>query len=646
MAATALADDTRERIGPQEGPQTEFLQCNADVAFYGGSAGGGKTWALLLEALYDIHRPNFGAVIFRRTMKQVTNEGGLWDTAEELYSKLGATQNKNEHCFTFPSGATVTFAHMQHEKNRIDHQGSQIALACYDELTHFTWKMFSYLSSRSRSMSGANTRIRATMNPDPDHWVRRFIDWWIGDDGFAIPERSGVIRYYILLNDEVIWRATKEELLEEYEDCEPISFTFIRSSVYDNKAMLRENPKYLAFLKSLPYVERCQLLDGNWDVRPSAGTFFQRSNFEIVEAVPPMLATVRAWDQAGTQADQEDPDDPDWSVGAKMGIGVDGYFYILHVERFRKDPRFVDAAIKNTASQDGPLTAIRLTQDPGSAGKALAQSQARMLAGYYVNVETASGDKEHRAKPFSAQAQVGNVRILKGDWNDAFLNELEAFPLGRHDDQVDSASDAFNELTGQGSMIYTTSIHDILVEPFDIPAHWPRIFSIEVDHGRTAALWGAWDKTVDCLYIYTEDAREKVDPAVTVAGVQARGDWIPGVFNPMARGRSKEDGERMLWEYVGFGLKLSQTDNATEAGIKAVQDRLSTGRIKVFKTLDRFGAEYRLYRRDENGKIAEKFDLLMDCLRNIVASYRSIAKHAPVSKGRTRATVGDRTVGY
>lgn len=433
-------------IRPQEGAQERFLRCNADIAFYGGAAGGGKSYAILLEPLYDISNPAFGGVIFRRTTKQVTSEGGLWDTATDLYESLGGKANNQSLSFKFPSGAKVTFAHMEHEKNRLDWQGSQIPLIGFDELTHFTWKQFTYMLSRNRSTSGAKSRIRATLNPDPDHWVRKFIDWYIGDDGFAIPDRSGVVRYFVITGDEIIWADTEAELLELYPKIIPKSFTFISSSVFDNKILLEQDPSYLSNLQALPRVEREQLLDGNWDARATAGMYFKRSDVEVVDALPKLKKQVRAWDQAGSIA-KKDSDDPDYTAGVLMAQGEDDYYYICDVERFRAEGSQVDKRIGNIASFDTKKVRIRLAQDPGQAGKRQAKSQITQLAGYTVRAKPVTGDKETRAKPLSSQWEAGNIKILRGEWNDAFLNEMENFPCAAHDDQVDAAADAFDELT-------------------------------------------------------------------------------------------------------------------------------------------------------------------------------------------------------
>lgn len=405
-----------------------------------------KTFALLLNPLYHVDNGQFGAVTFRRTTKQVRSEGGLWDTAEELYSAIGAKANQQDLHFTWPSGARHTFAHIEHEKNRLDWQGSQIPLVQFDELTHFTWKQFSYMLSRNRSVSGVPGRIRATLNPDPDHWARHFIDWWIDDDGFAIAERSGVVRWFIISGDDVVWADSRDELIERHPGALPKSFTFIKSSLKDNKILMESDPGYLANLQALPRVERAQLLDGNWNIRPSAGMYFQRSDFEIVDAAPPCVKWVRAWDQAGTEK-KKDSDDPDWTAGVKMGKTQDGRYVISHVERFQENPSRVDQRIYNTASADERRTVVRLAQDPGQAGKSQVRAQTAMLSGFTVKSKPVTGDKQTRAKPLSSQVEAGNVMVVRGSWNEDFFRELENFPEGNHDDQVDAASDAFDELS-------------------------------------------------------------------------------------------------------------------------------------------------------------------------------------------------------
>lgn len=184
---------------------------------------------------------------------------------------------------------------------------------------------------------------------------------------------------------------------------------------------------------------------GQYQQRPSprSGGMFQRGDFEIVDAVPAGAMRCRAWDFA---ASKETPGkQPDWTAGLRMAH-VGGVFYIEDVRRDRWTPGDVEKNLKNTASQDGLNVRIRMPQDPGAAGKADAGTKLKLLAGYDVKALPVSGDKATRAKPASAQAEAGNVKLVRGPWNDAFLDEVCTFPNGTFDDQVDAFADALNEL--------------------------------------------------------------------------------------------------------------------------------------------------------------------------------------------------------
>lgn len=434
-------------IKPQPGPQEAFLATSADIAFYGGAAGGGKSFALLLEPLRHLNNPEFGAMIFRRTTKQIRNEGGLWDEALKLYMPLGAEPKDSTLEVNFKTRMRVKFGHIEHEKNIYDHQGGQYPFIGFDEVTHFTEAQFFYLMSRNRSTSGVAGYIRGTMNPDANSWVRHFIDWWIGPDGLAIPERSGVIRWFIRLNEKIIWADTRQELLDEYgADVLPKSFTFISAKLEDNKILMEKDPSYKSNLEALPRVERMRLKDGNWNVQPSAGLYFRRSDFEIVDAVPPNCEAIRYWDRASTEVtDANKSKDPDYTVGLKMlKEPKSGIFYVTHVERFRHSPHKVEQKVLNTARQDGVACAIFIEQDPGSAGVADATNYMHLLEGFNVRANRPTTDKITRSLPVSAAAETGRIKLLRAPWNEEFLKEVENFPEDKHDDQVDTLSGAFN----------------------------------------------------------------------------------------------------------------------------------------------------------------------------------------------------------
>jgi len=431
-----------ERIKPQPGPQMAFLRTPADVAVYGGAAGGGKTFALLLEAARNVGNPRYGGLIFRRTYPQIFAEGGLWDEASNLYPKVGATPVGTE--FRFPSGASVRFSHLQHENNRFDFQGAQIPFIGFDEGTHFTWKQFTYLLGRNRSTCGVPPYIRITCNPDPDHWLREFLDWWIDEDGYPIPKRCGVLRWFTVQGNEVVWGDSKEELLQRYgEDCMPLSATFIAAGLADNPALLQKDPGYRAKLQALPRVERQRLEFGNWDVRESAGELLPRTSIGVLPAAPAKIKRmVRAWDLAATAKGG------DWTVGLLMGLDDEGFAYVLDVVRGQWSEHEVREVIKRTAEQDGKRVRVRLPEDPGQAGKGQASTMVRMLKGYDVVARRMTGSKLTRARPLIAQVQAGNVYLVEGGWNNALLREWDAWSAtdGETDDQVDAGADAYDEL--------------------------------------------------------------------------------------------------------------------------------------------------------------------------------------------------------
>jgi phage terminase large subunit-like protein len=172
---------------------------------------------------------------------------------------------------------------------------------------------------------------------------------------------------------------------------------------------------------------------------------------------------------------------------------------------------------------------------------------------------------------------------------------------------------------GSGA-IYPIKEEDILVEPFPIPAHWPRGYALDVGWNKTACIWGAWDRDTDTVYLVQEHYRGQAEPAIHASAIKSRGTYMEGVIDPAARGRSQMDGTKLIDMYKKEGLKLHLAENAVEAGLYEVWQRLSTGRLKVFTSMSNFRSEYRMYRRDEHGKIVKKNDHLMDTMRYLIMS--------------------------
>jgi hypothetical protein len=216
---------------------------------------------------------------------------------------------------------------------------------------------------------------------------------------------------------------------------------------------------------------------------------------------------------------------------------------------------------------------------------------------------------------------------------------------------VDARSKGIPAL-GAGA-IYPVAEDRILCDPFEIPDFWPRAYALDVGWRCTAALWGAWDRQPDVVYVWAEHKGKESSPAEHAQGIRSKGDWIPGVIDPAARGRNQKDGTRLSDEYVSLGLDLSLADNSVEAGITAVYKRMTSGRLKIFNTCWAFLDEFRLYQRDEKGRIVKANDHLMDCLRYLIMSGMELAidesqaLDMPYNTQYTNANDGkNKTTGY
>jgi phage terminase large subunit-like protein len=450
-----------EKLYPQAGTQETFLGTSADIAIFGGAAGGGKSWSLLVDGLKHRQVKGFNGVIFRRTTKQVRNTGGLWDSATEIYSKLHKAKLNDSFLTIKYEEMKLEFSHLEHEKNKYDWDGAEICYLGFDELQHFTKNQFWYLVGRNRSTCGVKPYIRASCMADADSWVKDLILWWLDSDGqYADKSKSGIIRWFVRIEDTINWFDSKELALEKYPDEKPMSLTFIPSYVTDNKILMERDPLYQSKLRAMNKLERERKERGNWKIKPSAGLYFKRSMFEIIEKedLPPTRRIIRAWDRAASTVTPKSKD-PAWTAGVRISKDSKGIYYIEHVERFRAETGERDTNIKNIAIADGHKVAIGLEQEPGASGKAEVHYLMENLQGYYVLPSPALGSKVVRATPMSSQARIGNIKIVRGYWNDDYITELENFDGDpdpkKKKDQVDASSLGFNLLQG-GAIVEET----------------------------------------------------------------------------------------------------------------------------------------------------------------------------------------------
>ena len=376
---------------------------------YGGAAGGGKSVLLMMAALQYVEYPFYNALIVRRTYNQLTQ---FIDMSHLWLQGTDAHWNEQKKIWRFPSGSTLTFGHMQHEKDKYNYQGKEYHFVGFDELTQFLESQYLYLLSRIRKDKSSiiPNRVLCTANPGGEghEWVKqRFI----------------------------IEGKEKGRL-------------FIPSRLEDNPHIDKED--YERQLAQLPPLEREQLRNGNWDVEPT-GTMFDKTWFKIVEAAPVDLEIVRFWDLAATEDNGKN--DPDWTAGAKVGRSPNGDYYILDIQKVRGTPQTVQALVKQTAMVDGREVIVYMEEEGGSGGKNTIDFYRRfILQGFAFYGKRSTGSKESRAVPLSSTAEAGNVYIVRGTWVNDFLNEINAFPQGSHDDQVDAVVGAFNMINEEESV--------------------------------------------------------------------------------------------------------------------------------------------------------------------------------------------------
>ena len=382
--------------------QLAFLLLDNREALYGGAAGGGKSDALLMGALQYVSRPDYAALLLRRSYTDLALPGALMDRAREWLMPTDARWNDKSKTWTFPSGATISFGYLEQVGAEYRYQSTEFQYIGFDELTQFTENQYRYLFSRLRKRSDVDTplRMRSASNPGGigHEWVKqRFIDSDSVDNGRI----------------------------------------FISARLPDNPHL--DSDSYMQSLQELDPITRRQLLAGDWTAR-QAGGLFRREWFAVVEEAPVWIKkSVRYWDLAATP--KRVGNDPDYTAGVRVDYASDGMYYVVDVQRMRGTPADVERRIAQTAAIDGSSTQIVIEQEPGASGvNTVYNYVTRVLADYTVRGQRATGSKLERAGPVSSQAEVGNIRLLRGAWLSEFLDELEAFPYGGHDDQVDALS--------------------------------------------------------------------------------------------------------------------------------------------------------------------------------------------------------------
>ena len=382
--------------------QLAFLMLPHAEVLFGGAVGGGKTSSLLMGALQYADMPGYSALLLRRTYPELSKADGLIARSLAWLGGTDARWSQQEHRWTFPCGATLEFGHLQHETDVYQYYSAAYQFVGFDELTTFTETQYRYLFSRLRRPEGSAIplRMRAGSNPGGvgHDWVkRRFLD-----------------------------------------EGKTYGRVFLPAHLHDNPYL--DQVEYTKSLANLDPITRRQLLDGDWTAR-HGGSMFHREWFEVVDQAPAGCAWVRYWDLAATA--QRPGTDPDFTAGALLGL-FNGIWYVGNISRLRDRPGVVEALIAQMAALDGRRVPVYMEQEPGASGvNTIDYYRRKVLVGYTFRGVRSTGSKAERARPVSSAAEAGNIKLINGPWVGAFLDEMEAFPEGGHDDQVDAVSGAF-----------------------------------------------------------------------------------------------------------------------------------------------------------------------------------------------------------
>ncbi|QXN60163.1 hypothetical protein KUA24_96 [Vibrio phage HNL01] len=505
-----MSYNCKEDVKPQEGRQSEVMKVianqEADFILLTGGRSSGKTELITMADLLFAGDPNFRSVKFRRTYKQLTRAGGLWQKANSQYKFFDVTPNKSDLKYIFPSGAETAFSYCDNMEDAESWRGSELSMIAFDEINHHGFDQIAMLQTCLRSQAKMSSMMIGTCNPDEQSWVYQLFlkGYYIDEEtGFPIEERNGDIRYYIIdpVTEKPVFSNTLDFFEEHYPEIirpinpvtgdrmyvKPKRFAFFSLCIWDNEIAQKLNPGYVAELVALPPYKRDTQLYGCWTAKAEKNKMFKREFLRGlgdhpeygVETVtlPRKRATCRAWDLAYSEPSQAYKS-PDFTASAKLHRCDRGYYYIdggwhpdLHEHKdedgnpilghFRKNVGTRDEWMLQQARYDDKKCIVVLPKT-GAAGKAEFEQLKNMFVndGFKVISASAGNTANGKAKrffPFCSAAEQGLVFILKDTFRseatlEAFLAELEEMEEGfkssskLKDDFTDSVADAFISL--------------------------------------------------------------------------------------------------------------------------------------------------------------------------------------------------------
>jgi len=493
-------------IKPQEGKQelAFSLLGKVDFMLWGGSRFGGKSELLTMASLPFVNDPNFRAIYFRRKYAEIMQSNGLWDKATSMYPLFKGTSIPSAVTWKFPAGARIQYSHMFHEKDKEDHRGSGATLIAFDEIDKFSQSQVAFLMTCLRSEAQVDSFMLGTLNPSPDSWCLPWVDFFLNDEGFPDPDKVGIIRHFVIKEDEVIFGDSEEWFIENHRECvyvpdptspegeryvRPKTFTFVFFNIFDNPLGLASNPSYLSELNNLEDHERNTQLYGNWHSRPKGASLWKREwvlgedgeKAKKITDIPSTARRYRAWDKAYTEPSKENPAVDYTAASPQILKDEQGFFWILGnydpnvidsefdtkkesekiYGRFRKLAGARDNLILSQAKFDGDNCTTVLVKDSGSGTTDHTYTMSKLICEGIDVVEDKSANNTADKKmkdfqPFCNACSTGLVYIVPDSFPNAvtlekWLKELENFDpsksstSARKDDWVDATSTCFNK---------------------------------------------------------------------------------------------------------------------------------------------------------------------------------------------------------
>lgn len=398
-------------IEPHPGPQSAFLASPATIRIYGGAAGGGKTWALLIDALgRALSTPGWSGLVCRSLLARMTDGGGaIWAEAHRVFEHTGAEPNEGSHIFKWPNGSTLTFR--QIINNRSMWNGASFDWIGIEELQEVEISDLVLALTRLRSTKGISPTLAATCNPKRGHGLVEWISWYLLPNGEPDPARSGVVRWFARSKstDAMVFAGTaaEAELLAGQPAGVAKSYTYVRALLEDNPSLCA-TPDYLANILVQGRTVTAQLHRGNWLVGGEDLGPLRRERWEFTAApLAPIARWCRAWDTAATRPSPGS--EPDYTMGPLVAVDVAGRIYFAGLEACREDTPLRDRLIARTAELDGSGVTQLHKQSPGDAGKSDVHHTRALLqvGGGETRAVREAKNKNTRIQPTALALELG-----------------------------------------------------------------------------------------------------------------------------------------------------------------------------------------------------------------------------------------------